>query len=56
MCNDLLAYIDINNKFYIHTDASYSQLGVVIIQGGRTISIYSEKLNGPHTSYMIMEK
>ena len=41
----LLTYPDFNEEFKIHTDASNFQLGVVIIQKGKTIALYRRKLN-----------
>ena len=43
----LLIYQDFNKHFYLHTDASYFQLGPVILQDGKPITFYSRKLTGP---------
>jgi RNase H-like domain found in reverse transcriptase len=41
----LLVYPNFLLPFEIHTDASHLQLGVVILQQGRPIALYSRKLN-----------
>ena len=41
--NTLLAYPDFNKQYYIHTNASDFQLGVVIIQEGKLIDFCSIK-------------
>ena len=40
----LLSYQDFNKPFEIHTDASHTQLGVVISQDNKPIAFYSRKL------------
>ena len=40
----LLNYLDFNEKFKIHTNASVFQLGAVISQKGGPITFYSKKL------------
>ena len=40
----LLSYPDFNLPFEIHTDASHTQLGVVISQNNKPIAFYSRKL------------
>ena len=52
----LLIYPDFNKHFYIHTDASESQIGAVISQEGKPIDIYSRKLIGPQQPYTVTEK
>ena len=52
----LLAYPDFNKSFDIHIDARDSQIGEVIIQGGKPIAFYSHKLTGPRTRYTLTEK
>jgi len=47
----LLTYPNFNLPFEIHTDASHSQLGVVISQQGHPIAFYSRKLNPTQTCY-----
>ena len=37
----LLAYLDFNEEFKIHTDASDFQLGAVISQNGKPMALYS---------------
>ncbi len=41
----LLAFPDFTKPFFIHTDASYTQLGAVISQDDKPITFYSRKLN-----------
>ena len=45
--DSLLSYLDFNKCFYIHTDASYYQLGELIIQEDKPISFYRHKLAVP---------
>jgi hypothetical protein len=52
----LLAYPDFNAPFEIHTDASKSQLGAVISQGGKSIAFFSRKLNSAQLNYTVTEK
>eukprot|EP00957_Ditylum_brightwellii_P152302 11595249-Ditylum_brightwellii.AAC.1 len=47
----LLAYLDFNIPFKIHTGASNRQLGVVIAQKGRPLAVYSCKLNTAQRNY-----
>jgi hypothetical protein len=54
--NTLLAYPQFNKKFVIHTDASHTQLGVVISQRGKPIAFYSRKLNPAQTQYTTTER
>jgi RNase H-like domain found in reverse transcriptase len=52
----LLAYPDFTKPFIIHTDASHSQLGAVILQDNKTIAFYSRKLNPAQTRYTTTER
>jgi RNase H-like domain found in reverse transcriptase len=52
----MLAYLDFNKPFKIHTDASHYQLGAVISQKGRPIAFYSSKLNPAQTRYRTTER
>jgi hypothetical protein len=52
----LLAYPDFNAPFEIHTDASKTQLGAVISQGGKPIAFFSRKLNSAQLNYTVIEK
>ena len=54
--NTLLIYPYFNKRFYIHMNASYLQLGAVIIQDGKPIAFYSHKLTGPKTRYKVTEE
>lgn len=47
----LLRYPDFSKEFEIHTDASQSQIGVVIAQEGRPIAFYSRQLIDSQTRY-----
>ena len=51
----LLAYPDFNKRFDTHIDAINYQLGPLIIQEGKQISLYSHKLTGPQTRYAVTE-
>ena len=52
----LLTYPDFTKTFHLFTDASYIQLGRVIVQEGKPISFYSRKLTPPQKNYTVMEK
>jgi hypothetical protein len=52
----LLKYPDFSQPFYIFTDASDAQLGVVISQKEWPIAFYSRKLNSAQHNYTTMEK
>ena len=52
----LLSYPNFNKKFDIYTDASHTQLGAVIMQEGKPIDFYSQKLNPAQTCYTTMER
>ena len=55
-CDILLTYLDFNEAFKIHTDASEFQLGAVINHKEYTIAFYSRKLTGTHMRYTVTEK
>jgi hypothetical protein len=40
-----LAFPDFSKEFYIYTDASDYQLGVLIIQNDKPLAFYSRELN-----------
>ena len=52
----LLAYLDFNALFEIHTDASKLQLGAVISQKGKPIAFYYRKLNSSKQNYTTTDK
>ena len=52
----LLAYLDFNAPFLIHTDASKLQIGAVISQKGKPIAFYSQKINSSQQNYTTTEK
>jgi hypothetical protein len=52
----LLAYLDFNAPFQIHTDASKDQIGAVISQNGKPIAFFSGKLNSAQRNYTTTEK
>ena len=52
----LLAYLDFNDSFEIHNDASKLQIGAVISQKGKPIAFYSRKMNIPQQNYTTTEK
>ena len=54
-CEMLLSYPDFNQPFEIHTDASHTQLGVVISQKNKPIAFYSRKLQLAQRRYTTTE-
>jgi hypothetical protein len=54
--NALAAYLDHNKRFDVYTDASDFQLGACIIQEGRLIAYFSQKLTKSQQNYTTMEK
>jgi hypothetical protein len=54
--NALAAYLDCNKRFNVYTDASDFQLGACIIQGGRPVAYFSQKLATSQQNYTTMEK
>ena len=52
----LLTYPNFEEIFDIYTDASHTQLGVVISQKGSPIAFYSRKLNSAQTRYTTTER
>ena len=55
-CDTLLAYLNFNEEFKIHTDSSNFQLRAIIIQNFKPIAFYGRKLTGVHTMYTVIEK
>ena len=54
--NNLLTYQYFNETFKIHTNASTFQLGVVITQKRKIITVYSRKLTGAQKRYTVIYK
>jgi hypothetical protein len=52
----LAAYPDHNKQFDVYTDASEIQLGACIIQEGRPVVYFSQKLTKSQQNYATMEK
>ena len=53
--NILLIHPYFKKLFDIHTNASDSYLGAVIVQDGKTIAFCVHKLTGPQTKYTVTE-
>jgi hypothetical protein len=54
--NALAAYPDHNKQFDVYTDAFDFRLGACIIQEGRPVAYFSQKLTKSQQNYTIMEK
>ena len=52
----LLAYLDFNDPFKIHIDASKLQIGAVISKKGKPVAFYSRKMNSAQQNYTTTEK
>jgi hypothetical protein len=54
--NALAAYLGHNKRFNVYTDASDFQLGECIIQEGRPVAYFLQKLMKSQQNYTKMEK
>ena len=52
----LAAYSDHNKRFDIYTDTSDFQLGACIVQEGRPVAYFSQKLSELQQNYTVMKK
>ena len=52
----LLSYLDWKKPFTVHTDSSNEQLGSIIIQNNKTISLFSILLSNTQCNYTTTEK
>ncbi len=52
----LAAYPDHNKRFNVYTDASDFQLGTCIIQEGRPVAYFLQKLTKSQQNYTTMKK
>ena len=54
--NNLLIYLDFNETFKIHTNASALQFGSVISHKGKPIAFYSKNLTDSQQRYTVTER
>ncbi len=54
--NALAAYPDHDKRFDVYTDASDFQLGACIIQEGRPVAYFSQKLTKSQQNYLTIKK
>jgi hypothetical protein len=52
----ILSFPDFNKPFHIHTDASNTALGAVIMQDGKPLAFYSRKMNAAQRNYTTGEQ
>ena len=55
-CKVLLAYLDFNYPFEIHTDTYKIEIGAVISQKGKPVAFYSQKINSAQQNYTTTER
>ena len=56
ICDTLLNYLGFSEAFKIHTNDIVFQLGVVIIQKGKSIDLYSRKMTDAQQWYKVIER
>ena len=52
----LLSYPNFSKPFDLYTDASDKQLGATLVQGGKPLGFYTQKLNDTQLNYTVGEK
>ena len=52
----ILAYPDFSKEFHVYTEASDYQLGGVIMQEGKPLAFYTQKLNSAQAKYSTGEQ
>ena len=52
----VFSLLDFNKVFQVECDASHSVIGVVLIQEGKPVTFFSEKLNDTNRKYFVYDQ